>query len=123
VIGLHFDSWFDLLNPEVPTPSGAAQGQPARTGEMFLNLLDSVGGVVVGVANNRQELAVRTAGEGVLRPDGGAAVAQAPALVRGLVRVNALGWDRGELSMRVLQDKPYPFHVLSVIRGHQVNPK
>lgn len=123
VIGLHFDSWFDLLNPEVPTPSGASQGQPARTGETFLNLLDSVGGVVIGVANNRQELPVKAAGEGVLRPDGGASVANAPVIVRGLVRVNPLGWDRGDLSMRVLQDKPYPMHVLSVIRGHQVNPK
>lgn len=123
VIGLHFDSWFDLLNPEVPTPSGTSQGQPARTGELWLNLLDSVGGAVVGIAGNRQTLPLKEAGPGVLRPDGGASVANAPVFVRGLVRVNVLGWDRGESPIRILQDKPYPMHVLSVIRGHQVNPK
>jgi hypothetical protein len=123
VIGLEFDSWCDLLNPEIPTPSGVSQGQPARTGETFLSLLDTVGGVVVGVGGTRQEFPVRQAGEGVLREDGSAAVSNAPAMVTGLVGVNPLGWDRGTTSMRILQDKAYPMHVRAVIRSHQVNPK
>ena len=113
LIGLPFSTHGTLLNPEVSTQTGSAQGQPARTSEMVMRFLDTIGARVENSQGNTQDVPFRRFGPAVL--DG------APEPFTGLLRVSLLGWERGESEISVIQDDPYPLHLLSVVRTHQVN--
>ena len=113
LIGLPFSTRGTLLNPEVSTQTGSAQGQPARTSEMVMRFLDTIGARVENSQGNTQDVPFRRFGPAVL--DG------APEPFTGLLRVSLLGWERGESEISVIQDDPYPLHLLSVVRTHQVN--
>ena len=113
LIGLPFSTRATLLNPEVSTQTGSAQGQPARTSEMIMRFLDTIGARVENSQGNTQDVPFRRFGPDIL--DG------APQPFTGLLRVSLLGWERGESEISVIQDDPYPMHLLSVVRTHQVN--
>lgn len=112
LVGLPFKSRATLLTPEVQTAVGSAQGKPARTGEMFLRFLETVGGKVVNNQGNGQVVPFRKLGTGVLD--------QMPVPFTGLLRITMLGWERGDSEISILQEQPLPMHVLAAIRTHQV---
>ena len=117
LVGLPFVSRVTLLPPDVGTASGSSQAQAARTGQVNMKFLDTIGARVEsaerGVVKSSQELPFRQLGVGVL--DG------APAMFNGLYPVSLLGWDRGEADLTIVQDKPYPMQLLALIRRHTVN--
>lgn len=113
LIGLPFSSRVTLLNPEVTTQTGSAQGQPARTSQMVMRFLDTIGATVQNSEGNTQPIPFRRFGADVLD--------NAPVPFTGLLRVSLLGWERGESEISVIQDDPYPMQLLSVVRTHQVN--
>ena len=113
LIGLPFTSLAMLLTPEVQTATGSAQGQPARTGEMFLRFLDSIGVEVRNNAGNTQRIAFREFGEDTLD--------QPARLFTGSQRVTLLGWERGDSEISIIQAQPLPLHMLAAVRTHQVN--
>jgi hypothetical protein len=113
LIGLPFSTRGTLLNPEVSTQTGSAQGQPARTSEMVMRFLDTIGARVENSQGNTQDVPFRRFGPDILDV--------APDPFTGLLRVSLLGWERGESEISVIQDDPYPMHLLSVVRTHQVN--
>lgn len=114
MLGLPFESRATLLNPEIVTQQGSAQGQPARTGQMVLRFLDTIGAVVENSQGGQQVVPFRRFGVGVLD--------QAPQPFTGLLRVTLLGWERGESEISIIQRQPYPMHLLAAVRAHQVNP-
>lgn len=113
LIGLPFTTRVTLLNPEVTTQTGSAQGQPSRTSQMVMRFLDTIGATVQNSEGNAQPIPFRQFGVGVLD--------NAPVPFTGLLRVSLLGWERGESEIGVIQPDPYPLHLLSVVRTHQVN--
>jgi hypothetical protein len=113
LIGLHFRSEGTLLTPELGTGEGSAQGNAARTGEMTMRFLETVGAKVADAEGNEQEIAFRHFGQNVLD--------QPPEPLTGLVRTSKLGWARGEAELTVIQDQALPMHLLAVMRKHTVN--
>lgn len=113
LIGLPFTTRVTLLNPEVTTQTGSAQGQPSRTGQMVMRFLDTIGATVQNSEGNSQPTPFRRFGVDVLD--------NAPVPFTGLLRVSLLGWERGESEISVIQPDPYPLHLLSLVRTHQVN--
>lgn len=111
LIGLPFETRITLLTPEVQGAMGSAQGQAARTGEMFVRVLDTIGAEVQNNQGNREPVPFRRFGPAVLD--------QPPKPYTGGVRVNLLGWERGESEVSVYQPQPLPLFVLSVVRTHQ----
>lgn len=113
LIGLHFDSSGTLLNPEFPTQRGSAQGEKARTGSLQLRVLNTIGGKVQRDSDRPQVLPTNKLGPAVLD--------QASRARSGLLDpVTIQGWGR-DAEITILQDQPYPQHILAAIRGHEVN--
>ena len=113
LIGLHFRSEVGLLSPEVGTATGTAQGNSMRTSELTLRFLNTIGAKVVNKEGREQTVPFRQFGTGVLD--------QAPVPFTGNVRVEVLGWERGESELTVVQDQPMPMHLLAAVRKFQVN--
>jgi hypothetical protein len=113
LIGLPFRSEVMLLTPEFAGATGSQQGAPARTGEMVLRFLDTIGAQVVRSGGGVQDVPFRSFGVGILD--------NAPEPFTGLMRVSLLGWERGESEISVIQDDPMPMHLLSVTRTHTTN--
>ena len=44
-----------------------------------------------------------------------------PQLFSGVTRIENLGWERGASELVIAQDKPMPFHLLSITRKFTVN--
>ena len=114
IAGLPYQSKVTLLNPEIATPTGSAQGQPSRTSRLVLRFLNTVGAKVINTAGVSETVPVRRFGIDSLD--------SAPVPFTGIIAVSPLGWDQGESEISVVQDDPYPFFLLSAIRRHQVNP-
>lgn len=113
LIGLPFRSEVMLLTPEFAGATGSQQGAPARTGEMVLRFLDTIGAQVVRAGGGVQEVPFRSFGADILDA--------APEPFTGLLRVSLLGWERGESEISVIQEDPMPMHLLSVTRTHTTN--
>ena len=112
LIGMPFRTEATLLTPEVQTGMGSAQGQAARTGEMFLRFLDTIGATVANNAGGSQEVPFKSFGPDVLD--------NAPIPFTGLLRITMLGWERGESEITITQDDPMPMHLLAAVRTHQI---
>lgn len=112
--GLHFESEIALLPPEFGTGEGSAQGNAARTGELSVKLLDTIGCSVVDHDGGAKPVEFRRFGENVLdRP---------PDPFTGVQRVSLLGWGRSEApDVSITQPQALPWHVVAAIRKHTVN--
>jgi hypothetical protein len=117
LVGLPFVSRIMPMQPDVATASGSSQSQAARTGQVTMRFLDTISARVESVdrgeVKSSQELPFRQLGVGVLD--------QAPEMFTGLYPVSLLGWDRGEADVTIVQYKPYPMHLLGIVRRHTVN--
>lgn len=112
--GLHYSSRIKTLTPEVQGGTGSAQGNSMRVGEITLRFLDTIGCQVLGEGGQIiQTVAFRALGADVLdRP---------PEPFSGDKRIENLGWERGKASVEVIQNLPYPFHLLCVIKKISIN--
>lgn len=117
LVGLPFESRVGLMPPEFGTAMGSSQAQAARTGQVTLRFLDTISArlesSVRGEVKSAQDLPFRQLGVGVLD--------QAPEMFTGLYAASLLGWDKGDADLSVVQSKPYPMHLLAVVRRHTVN--
>lgn len=113
LIGLGFETEAQLLTPELGTGEGSAQGNAARTGEVTMRFLDTLGAIVRDSNGSEQTIPAREFGAAVLD--------RAPALFTGLQRLTKLGWQRGAAEFSINQRRPMPMHLLAVIRKHTVN--
>jgi hypothetical protein len=110
IIGLPFRSFGTLLTPEFQGAMGSAQGTPARSGELFVRFLDTVGGKVQNNQGNEQVIPVRRLGDPTDQP---------VLPFTGAYDIGPLlGWERGDSEISIIQDDPLPQHVLAVIRTH-----
>lgn len=107
-IGLHYSTEVITLTPEVAGPTGTAQGNSMRIGEVTLRFLETIGCNI-----NGQTIAFRNFGVNVLDTP-----LQA---FSGVHRMENLGWERGEAQLTITQDQPLPFHLLSVIKKATFN--
>lgn len=107
-VGLPYTSTIELLDPEIQTGMGSAVGNAMRTSEITLRVHETTGGEI-----NGQPLVFRRFGEN--------AAIETPQAFTGVVRVENLGWERGRSDVVITQDKPMPFHVLSVTRKFTTN--
>lgn len=107
-IGLHYESMIELLNIEVNTGTGTAQGNAVRTGEATVRLLGTSGCDIQG-----QTIPFRRFGSGVLD--------QSVQPFTGDKRVELLGWERSGGSITIRQTQPLPMHIVAVIRKVTVN--
>lgn len=112
LVGLPFIPVVTLLTPEVQTGAGSAQGKPARTGELFIRVLNTIGARIQNSQGNYEEIAARQFGPAILD--------QPPLPFTGLHQVKLLGWERGESEITITQQVPMPMHVLAAIRTHSV---
>jgi hypothetical protein len=107
-IGLHYESLIELLDIEINSSAGSAQGNAVRTGEAIVRLLESSGCDIQG-----QPIPFRRFGAGVLD--------QPVQPFTGDKRIELLGWQRTGGSVTIRQTQPLPMHVLAVIRKISVN--
>ena len=107
-IGLPFENRLEMLDPEIQTGMGSASGNYMRTSEVTARFFETTGAMV-----NDQPI--------VFRKFGSNAVVQTPQLFSGVTRIENLGWDRGTSDLVITQDKPMPFHLLSITRKFTVN--
>ncbi|WP_085701957.1 hypothetical protein [Pseudomonas sp. B15(2017)] len=107
-IGLKYVTTIKTLTPEIGTPTGSAQGNSMRIGEITLRFLKTIGCKI-----NGQTVAFRNLGAQVLD--------KPPPLFTGDHRMENLGWDRGQAQLLIVQDQPLPFHLLCVIKKITVN--
>jgi hypothetical protein len=107
-IGLPYERRIELLDPEVQSREGSAQGNSQRQYELSIRMLNTLG---LWVNGNR--LADRHFGAGLLdRP---------PQPFTGLQRTENLGWERGTCPTVITQPEPGPFHITGIIRKFIAN--
>jgi hypothetical protein len=106
-VGLHYESQITALTPNVSGGLGTSQGNQQRSGRIILRMLDSTRAVV-----NGQPIAFRQFGEDVLD--------QPPLLFTGDKDISDFGWDDSS-EITIVQDQPYKWHVLALIRQFTVN--
>jgi hypothetical protein len=102
-IGLNYVTKVKTLTPEIPTATGSVQGQQMSCSEVVLQFLDTIGAKIDG-----KYCMHRSLGVGVLDT--------APVPFTGPKSLMKLGWAKGVMSLTITQDRPYPFHLLSVIK-------
>lgn len=102
-IGLNYVTRVRVLTPEIPTANGSIQGTQLAVSQVWLLLKDTIGGKVGG-----DDVQFRQLGDDVLD--------MAPVPQSGLVDLEQLGWEAGNAEIEIVQDRPYPFHLLAVIR-------
>jgi hypothetical protein len=108
VIGLPFANRIEMLDPEMQSGMGSSSGNSMRTSEVTARFFETTGGTV-----NGQDL--------IFRRFGSTATVETPQLFSGLTRIEVLGWERGTSDLAFEQDKPMPFHLLSVTRKFTTN--
>lgn len=112
--GLHYTTRIKTLTPEVQGGTGSAQGNAMRVGEITLRFINTIGCEVRGEGGKvLQTVAFRALGADVLD--------QPPEPFSGDKRIENLGWERGKASVEIVQELPYPFHLLSVIKKMTIN--
>lgn len=108
-VGLPFTVRVKLLAPEVMSQIGTMQG--AKIGAHKLSLLMLEG---QGVTINGDHVEFRTFDASTLDSP--------PDILRaGWMALSQTGWFDGKLPVEIVQDQPYPFHLLAVVRDFQAN--
>lgn len=108
-IGLPYTATLKQLTPEVGTGTGTAQGNAMRTSEISVRVKSTA----YLKANGKDQIVPKAFGSALLDDP-------TPA-VTGVRRLELLGWERGSSDLVLTRDRPFPFHVLSVIRKFTVN--
>lgn len=106
--GLPYTATIKLQAPEVGTGTGTAQGQAMSTHDVAVRFLDTAGCTINGQPVAFQQF-------------DGPLLDRPPELFSGIKRMIEAGWEIGESPVELTQDLPYPWTVLSVIRGLTVN--
>ncbi|QWE95653.1 hypothetical protein [Cupriavidus sp. EM10] len=116
-IGLNYVSRIKLLRPEIQTGEGSAQSNAMSTSEVSPLFLETTGCKVDtgDLDPNYKEIdfAFRHFGDEVLD--------MPPEVVTGFDTIGTVGWQRADSPVTLIQDLPYPFHVLAVVRKLTVN--
>lgn len=107
-IGLPFSNSVTLLRPEIQAGDGTAQGNAQRVHEVSVLLMETIGCKI-----NGDVVAFREFGENLLDI--------APDEFSGVKRAGLTEWSRGDTTITISQDEPYPFHLLAVVRKITVN--
>lgn len=107
-IGLPYTCTIKPLVPELQTGTGSAQGQAMSTSDITLRVLNTVAIKVNGVNFSFREF-------------GSDLLDQPPPVFTGLKSKSILGWTKGGSQILLTQDRPLPFHILSIIRTLTVN--
>lgn len=107
-IGLPFSNSVTLLRPEILSGDGSAQGNPQRTHEISVLLAETIGAKL-----NGDVIAFREFGENLLDVP--------PEAFSGFKRAGLTGWHRGDETITISQDEPYPFMLLAMVRKTTVN--
>ena len=107
--GLPYTSTIKQLTPEIATGTGTAQGNAMRTSEISVRLKSTAS----LIANGKDQVTPKAFGAALLDDP-------TPA-VTGVKRLELLGWERGVSDLTLSRTRPFPFHVLSVIRKFTVN--
>lgn len=108
-IGLPYISEVELLRPEIGTGEGSAQLARMSTSRVALLVRDTTGCVVDTGNGFAEQVPFR-------HFDSGPVLDLPPEVTSGYVGVGTLGWFQSKAPLRVYQDKPYPFHLLAVVR-------
>ncbi|MEM5429398.1 hypothetical protein [Cupriavidus oxalaticus] len=107
-IGLPLVSQVKLLRPEVQMGDGTAQSSMISTSRVLPLIRDTTGCRVDTGDGFPQDIAFRTFGDELLdRP---------PEIHSGYESVGTLGWHQSDSPLTLIQDRPYPFHLLAVVR-------
>lgn len=107
-VGLPYAARVRLQAPEIGTGTGTAQGQRQVTHRVWVRLLETIGCKV-----NGQEIAFRELDQQILD-------APVPPFT-GVKEITEYGWESGDSPLELLQDQPYPWTVLAVIRNMTAN--
>lgn len=107
-IGLPFSNSVTLLRPEVQAGDGTIQGNAQRVHEVSLLLAETTGCKI-----NGDEIAFREFGTDLLDIP--------PEAFSGFERAGLTEWSRGDETITISQDEPYPFHLLAVVRKLTIN--
>lgn len=107
-VGIPYNSRVKMLTPEVGTGTGSAQGNAMRTSEVTVRVKDTA-----TLLCNGQEITARKFGAAFLD--------QVNPAVTGVRRLELLGIERGSSALEFTSSRPFPFHILSVVRKFTVN--
>ena len=107
-IGIPYTATVRLSAPEVGTGTGTAQAQAMSTHSISVRFLNTI-----GCKSNLQDM-------GFQQFDG-PLLDVAPTPFTGVKTVSDSGWENGESVVELVQELPYPFTVLTVVRGLTVN--
>jgi hypothetical protein len=106
--GLPYTIKARLQAPEVGTGTGTSQSQAQSTSTVWVRFLGTIGCKV-----NGQPLEFRQLDAPILD--------NPLAAFSGVKQVSSLGWASGESPIELVQDQPYPWTVLAVVRNFTVN--
>lgn len=116
-IGLNFVNRIKLLRPEIQTGEGTAQGNNMSMSEVSPLFLETTGCKVdtgdLDPDYKEIEIPFRHLGDDVLDLP--------PEVLTGYDSIGTMGWQRGDSPLTLIQDQPYPFHVLAIVRKLTVN--
>lgn len=109
LIGLMFYPLAELLPPEISGQNGTIHGDAMSVHSCVIKLFNTIGCTV----NGQETIPGRT--------HGGSMFDAPPALFTGDAAVSVLGWGKGDAPILISQNDPFPFHMLSVVRGMSIN--
>lgn len=106
--GIGYIARMRLQAPEVGTGTGTSQAQAQANNQIYVRFLETLGCKV-----NGDDIGFRQLGPGVLDTP-------IPPFT-GIKQITDLGWADGEAPIELVQDQPYPWTVLAVVRNFTVN--
>lgn len=107
-IGLPYRSRVKLLRPEAVDGQGSAQASNMRTHEVSILLEKSVGATI-----NGNEIPFQQFGSELLD--------KPPVQFSGFKNIGTTGWMKGDSPIEITQERPFPFHLLAVVRKFTSN--
>lgn len=107
-IGLPYTNKVKPLRPEIQTGEGTAQSAAMSTSKVLPLVRDTTGCKIDTGDGFPQEIAFRHFGDDNLDVP--------PEIVSGYVGAGTLGWQDSNSPLTLIQDKPYDFHLLALVR-------
>lgn len=113
-VGLPYENRVKLLRPEIQGGMGSGQSSVMSTSRVLPLVRDTIG-CLIDTDNGfpPQEIHTRAFGPDVLD--------QPPQPFSGYLSVGTLGWQQSDSPLTLIQNKPYPFHLLAVVREISFN--
>lgn len=107
-IGLPYTNQVKTLRPEIQTGEGTAQSAAMSTSKVLPLVRDTTGCKIDTGDGFLQDIAFRHFGDNNLDVP--------PEIVSGYVSAGTLGWQDSNSPLTLIQDKPYSFHLLALVR-------